>query len=292
MRPSCRALFFFFFLPRAAFLFFFFCNPLMNLSCTFCRIFSSMSSSSHKNDDGVPPLYCQGGSLSKVGYFKAAHFKINSDDSFRDFLETYWHAIRSRVHVKRVKDGSSREPCDGARRAIKFHPYYFVLGFTFPMPRFFREVLCSLKCAPVQCSPNAIRVMVGFHNLSQFFDLGLTTNEFRYFFKIGRIDGVGHLRSHHRLFDNSSKGDHDWANETLEISGEWESDHSPKVRVPTVFISGKQAALIFSWLLDFNAKLLFNFLIVFRCLCRLGIWLNSQGLPRREENACCSEYPL
>ncbi|KAM2057213.1 hypothetical protein ACFX16_029923 [Malus domestica] len=41
-----------------------------------------MSSSSHKSDDG-------GGSLSNVGYFKAAHFKISSDDSFRDFLEAY-----------------------------------------------------------------------------------------------------------------------------------------------------------------------------------------------------------
>ena len=107
-----------------------------------------MSSSSHKNDNGVPPLYRQGGSLSKVGYFKDAHFKISSDDLFRDFLEAYWHAIPSGVHVKRVKDGSSCEPCDGAWRAIKFHPYYFVLGFTFPMPRFFQEVLCSMRCAP------------------------------------------------------------------------------------------------------------------------------------------------
>ena len=204
-----------------------------------CRIFSSMSSSGLRNDDGVLPLYRQGGSLSKVGYFKAAHFKINSDDSFRDFLETYWHAIPSGVRVRRVKDGSSREPCDETRRAIKFHPYYFVLGFTFPMPRFFQEVLCSMRCAPAQCSPNAIRVMVGFHNLSQFFDLGLTTNEFWYFFDIGHVDGVGQLRTRHRLFDHSSKGDHDWAKETLEVSGEWESDHSPELRVSTVFISGK-----------------------------------------------------
>ena len=106
-----------------------------------------MSSSNLKSDDGIPPLYHQGGSLSKVGYFKAAHFKISSDDLFRDFLEAYWHAIPSGVRVKRAKDGSSREPCDGARRAIKFHPYYFVLRFTFPMPRFFQEVMCSMRCA-------------------------------------------------------------------------------------------------------------------------------------------------
>ena len=122
--------------------------------------------------------------------------------------------------MKCVKDGSSREPCDGAWRAIKFHPYYFVLGFTFPMPRFFQEVLCSMRFAPAQCSSNAVHVMVGFHNLSQFFDLDLTVNEFWYFFYIGHIEGVGQLRSCHKLFDNSSKGDHDWAKETLEISGE------------------------------------------------------------------------
>ncbi|KAM1058290.1 hypothetical protein ACFX2A_032137 [Malus domestica] len=170
-----------------------------------------MSSSCYKNDDGVSSLYYQVRSLSKVGYFKAAHFKINSDDLFRDFLEAYWHAIPSGVRVKRVKDGSSREPYDGARRAIKFHLYYFVLGFTFPMPRFFQEVLYFMKCALAQCSPNTVRVMVRFHNLSQFFDLDLTVNEFWYFFDIGHIDGVGQLRSRHRLFDNSSKRDHDWA---------------------------------------------------------------------------------
>ncbi|CAN6694160.1 unnamed protein product [Malus baccata var. baccata] len=92
-----------------------------------CRISSSMSSSSHKGDDGVPPLYRQCGSLSKVGYFKATHFKINSNDSFRDFLEAYKYAIPSGVHVKHAKENNSLEPCSGARRAIKFHPYYFVL---------------------------------------------------------------------------------------------------------------------------------------------------------------------
>ncbi|KAM1986805.1 hypothetical protein ACFX15_034152 [Malus domestica] len=83
-----------------------------------------MSSSSHKNNDGVMPLYCQGGSLSKVGYFKAPHFKISFDDLFKNFLKAYRHVIPSGVYVKRVKDGSSHEPCGGARRAIKFNPYY------------------------------------------------------------------------------------------------------------------------------------------------------------------------
>ncbi|KAM1529541.1 hypothetical protein ACFX1Z_018735 [Malus domestica] len=107
-----------------------------------------MSSSSHKGDDGVPSLYRQGESLSKVSYFKVAYFKINFDDSFKDFLDAYRHTIPLGVHVKRVKESSNREPCSGARRAVKFHPYYFVLGFSFPMSCFFQEVFCSMKCAP------------------------------------------------------------------------------------------------------------------------------------------------
>ncbi|KAB2604408.1 hypothetical protein D8674_039600 [Pyrus ussuriensis x Pyrus communis] len=112
-----------------------------------------MSSSSHKNDNDVLPLYRQGGSLSKVGYFKAGYFKIGFDDLFRDFLKAYWHVIPSGVRVKRVKDGSSPEPYDGARRAIKFHPYYFVFGFTFPMSRFFQEVLCSMRYSEFGSTP-------------------------------------------------------------------------------------------------------------------------------------------
>lgn len=39
------------------------------------------------------PLYRQGGSFGKVGYFKAAYVKINCDELFWDFIETYKHAI-------------------------------------------------------------------------------------------------------------------------------------------------------------------------------------------------------
>ncbi|KAB2603643.1 S ribonuclease [Pyrus ussuriensis x Pyrus communis] len=115
-----------------------------------------MSSSGHKSGEYLPPLYCQGGSFSKVGYFKATH--------------VYKHAISFAVRVKLVKDDNSHEPCsEGAtvrKKAIKFHPYYFVLGFTFPMPCLFQEVICSMKCALAQCSLNVVRAMVGFSNLS------------------------------------------------------------------------------------------------------------------------------
>ncbi|KAM2822153.1 hypothetical protein COP1_038164 [Malus domestica] len=125
-----------------------------------------------------------------LGYFRAAHIKVGSDEQFKDFIEMFKHAISFGVCMKRAKDGSSRKLCR-FRKAIKFHPYYFVLGFIFPMPQFFQEVICSMKCAPAQCSLNAVCVMVGFHNLSRFIDLDLTTNEFWYFFDIGHIMVLG-----------------------------------------------------------------------------------------------------
>ncbi|KAB2595398.1 S ribonuclease [Pyrus ussuriensis x Pyrus communis] len=64
-------------------------------------------SSDCKSDEYPLPLYRQGGFSSKVGYFKAAHVKINSNDLFRDFLEAYKHAIPLGVHVKQVKDDNA-----------------------------------------------------------------------------------------------------------------------------------------------------------------------------------------
>ncbi|KAM1933967.1 hypothetical protein ACFX15_018192 [Malus domestica] len=66
-----------------------------------------------------------------------------------------------------------------------------------------------MKCTPAQCSPNAVRAMVGFSNLSRFFDLDLTINVLWYLFEIGHKEGVGQLRSCHRLLDASSKGNHE-----------------------------------------------------------------------------------
>ena len=77
-----------------------------------------------------------------------AHVKFNFDKLFWDFLEAYKHAIPLEVRVKWVKNDSGHEPCDeGAsakKRAIKFHSYYFVLRFTFPMPLLFQEVIGSM----------------------------------------------------------------------------------------------------------------------------------------------------
>ena len=55
--------------------------------------FSYMSSSSHKNDEFISLLYRQGKAASKLGYFRAAHVKVGSDEQFKDFLEMFKQAI-------------------------------------------------------------------------------------------------------------------------------------------------------------------------------------------------------
>lgn len=83
--------------------------------------------------------------------------------------------------MKWVKEESNHEPCNETAKTwnitIKFHLYYFVVGFTCSMLSFFPKVICSMKYSSAQCSPNVVRVMVGFSNLSKFFDLDLTIDE-------------------------------------------------------------------------------------------------------------------
>lgn len=45
-----------------------------------------------------------------------------------------------------------------------------------------------MKYAPAQCSPNAVRMMMGFSNLSKFFDLDLTIDELYMPQSLGFID--------------------------------------------------------------------------------------------------------
>lgn len=139
----------------------------------------------------------------------------------------YKHVIPSRVRMKQVKEGSNHGPCNEAakvrKRAIKFHLYYFMLGFTFHMPHLFQEVIFSMKWTSAQCSPNVVCVMVGFSNLRRFLDLGVTINEFSYFFNISHKEWVWQLMTRHRLFDSSSKVFHEWFKNNLEVgeNGKW-----------------------------------------------------------------------
>lgn len=54
--------------------------------------------------------------------------------------------------------------------------------------------------------------------------------------------GVEQLRYHYKLLDASSKGAHERARDTLEVSEEWEYDPLPKMGVLTKFIDGKLIA--------------------------------------------------
>ncbi|KAB2600333.1 plastidial pyruvate kinase 1 [Pyrus ussuriensis x Pyrus communis] len=71
--------------------------------------------------------------------------------------------------------------------------------------------MCACSVLP-KCSSCAGRIL----KLEQVLEIGLTINEVWYFFEIGHKEGVGQLRSCHRLFDASSKGDHEWTRDTLE----------------------------------------------------------------------------
>lgn len=74
--------------------FFFFVNLVVIFSlCPPCMNSLNMSHSSYQGDGYIPPLYSQGKFSGKVGYSKVTHVKINSNELFRNFFETYRHAI-------------------------------------------------------------------------------------------------------------------------------------------------------------------------------------------------------
>ncbi|CAL2265879.1 unnamed protein product [Prunus armeniaca] len=103
---------------------------------------------------------------------------------------TYASAIPDDVHVKLVDSSIDDTPYvdsnDLDARIITFHPFYFSLGFTFPLSMFFRKVFCTMECAPSQCTVNVYWVIMCFENLNHFFKLELTAWEFFYFFKVRR----------------------------------------------------------------------------------------------------------
>ncbi|VVA30905.1 PREDICTED: LOC110760952 partial [Prunus dulcis] len=89
-------------------------------------------------------------------------------------------------------------PCvdanDPNARIITFRPFYFSLGFTFQLPKLFKEVFCAMGCAPSQCIPNVYQVyaQVRIYNVT--------------------------------LFDSLSQGDRVWHDNVLEVSGRWEGN--------------------------------------------------------------------
>ncbi|CAL9021254.1 unnamed protein product [Prunus brigantina] len=90
---------------------------------------------------------------------------IMPEAQFQKWRVTYASAIPDDMHVKLVESSANNAPCVDANdldaRILTFRPFYFSLGFTFPMSKFFREVFYAMECAPSHCTPNQ------FDNFSQ-----------------------------------------------------------------------------------------------------------------------------
>lgn len=94
-------------------------------------------------------------------------------------------------------------PNDLDAKIITFHPFYFSLGFTFPLLKFFKKVFCVMECATSQYTPNVYRAIIYFDHLNHFFKMDLMVQLFFYFFKVGRTL---------------------WHAYVLEVSGRWEGE--------------------------------------------------------------------
>ncbi|CAL9021076.1 unnamed protein product, partial [Prunus brigantina] len=85
---------------------------------------------------------------------------------FQKWWATYAFAIPDDVHVKLVESSTDNVPCvdanDPGAKIITFRPFYFSLGFTFPLSKFFKEVFCAMECGPSQCTSNVYRATMCF----------------------------------------------------------------------------------------------------------------------------------
>ncbi|KAI5313223.1 hypothetical protein L3X38_042397 [Prunus dulcis] len=101
-----------------------------------------------------------------------------------------------------------RDANDPGARIITFCPFYFSLGFTFPLSKFFREVFCAMECGPSQCTPNVYWAIMCFENLSRFFKPDLTVQEFFYYFEVRHYEMYAQvLMCKANLFDSLSQTD-------------------------------------------------------------------------------------
>ncbi|CAL2271150.1 unnamed protein product [Prunus armeniaca] len=117
----------------------------------------------------------------------------------------YASAILDNVHVKLAKPLTDNVPCvdanDPNARIITFRPFYFSLGFKFPLSKLFKEVFCAMECAPMRC----------FKEYAQLHTCNV------------------------KLFDSLSQGDHVWHDDVLEVSGWWEGDVGDGPLVPLTY---------------------------------------------------------
>ncbi|CAL2230019.1 unnamed protein product [Prunus armeniaca] len=186
------------------------------------------------------PLYLWGGFEVYKKRFVANLRRITNEDQFQRWRAPYASAIPEDVHIKLAKPLTDNMPCvdanDPNARIITFRPFYFSLGFKFPLSKLFKEVFCTMGCAPSQCTPNVYRAIMCFENLSRFFTLELTVREFFYFFEVRCLKEYAQLRTCNvKLFDSLSQGDQVWHADVLEVSGRREGDVGDGPLVPITY---------------------------------------------------------
>ncbi|CAL8114443.1 unnamed protein product [Prunus armeniaca] len=186
------------------------------------------------------PLYLWGGSQVPSKKFVANLHRVTTDAQFQKWRAAFSSAIPDDVQVKLLKSWADSKPLvdanDPGARVITFRPFYFSLGFKFPLSKLFKEVFCAMECAPSQCTPNVYRAIMCFENLSRFFTLELTVREFFYFFEVRHFEQYAQVRTYKtKLFDGLSQGDHAWHDDVLEVSGRWEGDVRDGPLVPVTY---------------------------------------------------------
>ncbi|CAL8151499.1 unnamed protein product [Prunus armeniaca] len=172
--------------------------------------------------------------------FVANLHRVTTDAQFQKWRAAFTSAIPDDVQVKLLKSWTDSKPLvdenDPGARVITFRPFYFSLGFKFPLLKLFKEVFCAMECAPSQCTPNVYRAIMCFENLSRFFTLELTVREFFYFFEVRHFEQYAQVRTYKtKLFDGLSQGDHAWHDDVLEVSGRWEGDVRDGPLVPVTY---------------------------------------------------------
>ncbi|CAL2256930.1 unnamed protein product [Prunus armeniaca] len=145
---------------------------------------------------------------------------VMDEGQFQRWQAAYASAIPDDVHIKLAKPLTDVVPCvdanDPNAKIMTFRPFYFSLGFKFPMSKLFKEVFCSLGCAPSQCTPNVYRAACNVY----------------------RVDDAQVRIYKVKLFDSLSQGDHAWHDAVLEVSGRWEGDVGDGPLVPITYCDG------------------------------------------------------
>ncbi|CAL2265524.1 unnamed protein product [Prunus armeniaca] len=120
-------------------------------------------------------MYMWGDSKVHKKRFVANLHHITTKAQFQKWRTGFTSAILSNVHVRlaepSINDMARVDLNNPNERMITFSPFYFSLGFMFPMWRFSKRVFDTLGCAPNQCTPNVYRTVICFDNLNRFFKL-------------------------------------------------------------------------------------------------------------------------